>query len=67
MMRFHTGFAKAMYNTIWTPTPTQKLSGKGKFKMKIDDLISGKTYQYRAFVKHPKLTVWGDNKRIEVK
>lgn len=61
------GFAEATYNTKWTATPTLKRTSTGHFKIEIAGLKSGVEYQYRAVVKHPKLTVRGDHKRIKVK
>ena len=61
------GFAEATYNTKWTATPTLKRTSPGRFRLDITDLTTGVEYQYRAVVKHPKLTVRGDHKQIKVR
>lgn len=61
------GFAEAMYNTTWTATSTRKQSQKGRFKIEVRGLPTGKEIQYRAVVKHPQLILRGDHKRITVK
>lgn len=61
------GFAEAMYNTQWQPSSTQRLSAPGPFQMEVQGLKPGVEYQYRAFVKHPQLTVRGGHRRIRVK
>jgi alpha-L-fucosidase len=62
------GFAEAMYNTKWergtVPAPTR---GPGPFRLEIDGLQPGQTYQYRAFVQNPKIIMRGDHRRVTVK
>jgi len=61
------GFAEAMYNTRWTAAPTQKRSKLGPFRIEVKGLKSGVEYQYRAVVKHPRLTMRGGHLRIRAK
>jgi alpha-L-fucosidase len=61
------GFAEAMYNTQWTPSAGQTMEAPGSFEIAIDGLEPNVEYQYRVFVKHPKITVRGDYKRFKAK
>jgi hypothetical protein len=56
------GFAAAMHNTEWTATPTRMLDAEGNFEIMVTGLRPGVEYQYRAFVKHPKIVMRGDHK-----
>ena len=58
------GFAEATYNTQWQATTTQKLSAPGKFQLRVRGLKPGTQYQFRAVVRHPKLTVHGDHQQF---
>ena len=60
------GLAEAMHNTEWSATPTKRMTGPGEFTIELSGLKAGTEYQYRALVKHPKITVRGDHKRIVV-
>lgn len=61
------GFAEAMYNTTWTQTKLTPMSDVGQFRFEVNDLKPGNEYQYRAIVRHPKITMRGDHKRIRAK
>lgn len=61
--REYAGFVEELYSTKWQETKTMEV-GIGDFELKIPLSKQGKTYQYRAFVDHPKLRVFGDIKRI---
>ncbi|MEM9079713.1 MAG: alpha-L-fucosidase [Verrucomicrobiota bacterium] len=58
------GFAAAMHNTEWEATPAQLVSEVGEFVAKVEGLELGETYQYRAVVKHPKITMRGNHLRF---
>ncbi len=61
------GLAQAMDNTDWTATPTKTMTAPGEFTITVSGLKPGAEYQYRAVVKHPKITMRGDNRRIVVR
>lgn len=56
------GFAAAMHNTEWKTTGTRRMTAKGAFEMRVTGLKPGAEYQYRAFVKHPRIIMRGDHK-----
>ena len=58
------GFAEAMYNTQWQSTKLTSRTEPGPFQIPVQDLESGREYQYRAIVKHPKIVMRGDHKRF---
>jgi alpha-L-fucosidase len=60
------GFAAAMHNTDWTRTALRPMRGQGPFRQAAPGLTSGATYQYRAVVRHPRITMRGDHLRISV-
>ena len=57
--REYAGFAEELNSNKWMQTETIEI-GEGKFGLKADLKPGGKTYQFRAFVQHPKLRVYGD-------
>lgn len=58
------GFVEELYSDKWKETQTIKVIGEGEFGLVPDIKKGGKTYQFRAFVDHPKLRVYGDIKRV---
>ena len=63
--REYAGFVEELYSDEWQETETIELSGIGEFGLDPNVKKEGKTYQFRAFVAHPKLRVYGDIKRIK--
>ncbi len=61
------GFAAAMHNIEWTATATRKMTARGRFEVEVTGLEPGTEYQYRAFVRHPKITMRGDHKLVTAK
>jgi alpha-L-fucosidase len=59
------GFVEQLYSDEWIETETIEISGSGEFGLKADIKKEGKTYQFRAFVDHPKLRIYGDVLRIK--
>jgi alpha-L-fucosidase len=53
--------------TPWTATPLVKRSAPGAFSAPVNFLRVGETYEYRALVKHPLLTLYGEEKRLTTK
>ena len=51
----------------WTATPLVRRAAAGTFTAQVAGLKAGNTYEYRALVKHPLLTLYGLDKRITVK
>jgi alpha-L-fucosidase len=62
--REYAGFVEELYSDEWMETETIEVSGDGEFEMKANIKKEGKTIQYRAFVDHPKLRVYGDILRV---
>jgi alpha-L-fucosidase len=48
----------------WQQGPTTTLSAPGEFTLKLPDLNPEGVYEYRAYVKHPLLTLYGEEKRL---
>ena len=48
----------------WTATPFERRTATGGFSARVSGLKPGNTYEYRAVVKHPLLTLYGLEKRI---
>jgi alpha-L-fucosidase len=51
----------------WTATPLASRAVAGSFSAEVGGLKPGNTYEYRAVVKHPLLTLYGLDKRLSVK
>lgn len=62
--REYAGFVEELYSDDWRETETIEIS-VGEFEIKPSIEKEGKTYQFRAFVDHPRLRVYGDIKRID--
>jgi alpha-L-fucosidase len=50
----------------WTVTPLARRDAAGGFAAQVGGLKPGNTYEYRAVVKHPLLTLYGLEKRFTV-
>ena len=62
--REYAGFVEELYSDEWQETKTIEISENGEFKLPMSIKKEGKIYQFRAFVDHPKLQVYGDIKRV---
>ena len=62
--REYAGFVEELYSDEWKETPTIQVSHSGEFSIKPTIRKSGKEYQVRAFIDHPKLRVYGDIVRV---
>ena len=59
------GFVEELYSDEWQETKTIEVNKSGEFSLNSTLKKSGKTYQIRAFVDHPKLRIYGDVVRIK--
>ena len=64
MYRPYLGFAENLTGGKWTYSHFIEIEGLEKFNIGVNDLEPGKTYEYRAVVKHPKIEIKGDIKRF---
>lgn len=51
----------------WQPGPSTTLRAPGEFTLKVSDLNPQGVYEYRAYVKHPLLTIYGGDKRVPMR
>jgi alpha-L-fucosidase len=51
----------------WRQGPSTALGTPGDFTLKLPDLNPEGVYEYRAYVKHPLLTIYGADKRLPMK
>jgi len=63
--REYAGFVEELYSNEWQETKTIEIRENSEFKIPLNFKKEGKTYQFRAFIDHPKLRVYGDIKRIK--
>ncbi len=63
--RIFTGAIEELSSSKWEETNTTEISGTGEFSVRTNLLKNNNEYQYRAFVKHPKMTVYGDILRVK--
>jgi alpha-L-fucosidase len=61
-----TGLDLTERNTSWTATPFMRKEGAGEFSRDLSGLIAGHTYDVRAVVKHPLLTLYGSEVQLHV-
>lgn len=50
----------------WSATPFQKMGAPGGFSAQVPAWEPGVPYEFRAVVKHPVLTMYGDAKRVRL-
>jgi alpha-L-fucosidase len=62
--REYAGFAEELFSEEWKETESIEMP-VGEFELKPALRKEGKTYQFRAFVEHPKLRVYGDVLKIK--
>ncbi len=63
--REYAGFVEELYSDEWKQTESIEMDSDGEFDLVAPIIKDGKTYQYRAFVDHPKLRIYGDIIRIK--
>ena len=51
----------------WQQGPVATLSAPGEFTLQLPGLNPDGVYEYRAYVKHPLLTIYGADKRLPMK
>jgi alpha-L-fucosidase len=51
----------------WQQGPSATLAAPGDFTLKVPELNPEGVYEYRAYVKHPLLTIYGADKRLPMK
>jgi len=65
LLKPYEGFAEELQAAgVWQKTKLVELTKEGTFTVSIDGLETGKEYQYRAVVAHPKIEVKGDVKGV---
>ncbi len=65
--RRYAGFVEELYDDTWMYTPLTEQAGPGIFKAPLADLKPGTTYQVRAVVKHPLVTLYGNIVRFRAR
>ncbi|MGM0620744.1 MAG: alpha-L-fucosidase [Bacteroidota bacterium] len=63
--REYAGFVEELYSSEWKETKKMGITETGLFRMETPQLEKGKEYQYRAFIDHPRLRIYGDIKRVK--
>jgi alpha-L-fucosidase len=61
-----TGLDLTERNSSWTATPLVRKEAVGQFSYDLTGLTPGHTYDVRAVVKHPLLTLYGTEKQLRV-
>jgi alpha-L-fucosidase len=51
----------------WQPGPSTTVTAPGRFSLEVGDLNPQGIYEYRAWVKHPVLTIFGEEKRLSLR
>jgi alpha-L-fucosidase len=50
----------------WQTTPLQRMTVAGEFRASVGPWEQGEPYEFRAVVKHPMLTMYGEGKRVRL-
>jgi alpha-L-fucosidase len=61
-----TGLDLTERNSSWIETPSAQKNGTGEFVHDVSGLMPGHTYDVRAVVKHPLLTIYGSEVQLRV-
>ena len=65
--RLYAGFVENISNKIWHETSFREASNEAEFTVVLENLQPGKTYEYRAVVVHPQMSIYGDVKKVTTK
>jgi len=52
---------------VWQEGPSTTVGSPGEFTLKLKDLNPDGIYEYRAYVRHPLLTLYGEERRLPMK
>ena len=58
------GFVENLYSNQWSRTPLDTLTKEGRFSIELSDLKKNETYEFRAVLIHPRMTIYGDVKQF---
>jgi alpha-L-fucosidase len=64
MYREYLGFAENLGSDEWFYTEMLPREDTGEYEIALANLEPGKRYEYKAVVRHPKIEMSGDNKRV---
>ncbi|MDP4283771.1 MAG: alpha-L-fucosidase [Bacteroidota bacterium] len=59
------GFVENLYSKEWSRTPLVTLTKEGPFSMELKDLKKNESYEFRAVLIHPRMTIYGDVKQFK--
>jgi alpha-L-fucosidase len=51
----------------WSSTPLQRIEAPGPFSAMTPGWVAGEPYEFRAVVKHPLLTMYGDSRKVTLR
>lgn len=63
--RPYAGFVENLYNTDWEKSALIEISEEKEFSIDMNNLTPGITYEYRAVVVHPQMSIYGDIKQLK--
>lgn len=58
--RPYAGFGESLYSKAWSRSKFIEISELGKYNVELENLNKEATYEFRAVVVHPKMTIYGD-------
>ncbi|MGH9663967.1 MAG: alpha-L-fucosidase, partial [Bryobacteraceae bacterium] len=48
----------------WHSTPLRRMTAPGEFSATVSGWEPGEPYEFRAVVKHPAITMYGDSRKV---
>lgn len=63
--RPYAGFVENLYNVDWEKSALIEISEEKEFSIDMNNLNPGITYEYRAVVVHPQMSIYGDIKQLK--
>lgn len=64
--RPYAGFVEELYDDTWLESEFITLKDVGEYEIKLKGLKKQQEYQFRAAVKHPRITMYGNIKKFKV-
>ena len=64
--RPYAGFVEELYDDTWQETVLMEFKKTGEYQIQIEGLEKGATYQARAVVKHPLISIFGEIEKFTV-
>jgi hypothetical protein len=64
--RPYAGFVEELYDDTWLETEFYEVKAAGEYQISFGGLKQKQEYQFRATIKHPKITMYSNIKKFKI-